>query len=119
MSTKSLIRRGDLVQLVSGSGAGRAKEAEGSGRPQGVRGKVRLVDRRSGTAVVDGVRVVRKAMKPNPKKGHRGGIVNKESPVPLSNLMLVCQSCDRPVRVRRERSDGKLKRLCARCGEEI
>jgi len=119
VAAKSQIRQGDLVQLMSGSGAGRLKEGEGAGRPVGIRGRVRTVDRRRGTAIVDGARVVRKAMKPNPKKGHRGGIVDKELPVPLSNLMLVCRSCDRPVRTRRERSGAGLKRICVKCGEEI
>ena len=119
MSVKSLIKRGDLVQLIAGSGAGRVKGAEGEGRPVGVRGRIRRVDRKAGTAIVDGVRVVRKAMRPNPQKGHRGGIVDRESPVPLSNLMLVCRSCDRPVRAKKARSKGKATRVCARCGEEI
>ena len=121
MSVKTLLRKGDLVQLISGSGSGRLIEVKEKkeGRPLGLRGRIRKVLRVEGKAIVDGVRVIRKAMRPDPKKGHRGGIVEKEAPVPLSNLMLVCRKCDRPVRARKDRSGEKARRVCARCGEEI
>ncbi len=119
MAERTLIRERDMVQLIKGSGSGRVKDGDDGTRPVGTRGRVKQVLQGEGKAIVEGMHTVRKALRPNPKKGHRGGIVDKEAAVPLSNLMLVCRACDKPVRVKRDRSGDKLKRVCAKCGEEI
>ena len=49
-----------------------------------------------------------------------GGIVEKEAPIPLSNLMLMCDKCNAPVRVGRKiMADGEKVRICRRCGDPI
>ncbi len=119
---RTLIRRNDLVQVIAGGDSGRkTRPPEGmrGGRALGVRARVRSVDRATGRAIVDGVNIVKKAVRPDPRKGHRGGIVEKNALVELSNLMLVCRKCDRPTRARLERERRKIKRLCRRCGAEI
>jgi large subunit ribosomal protein L24 len=117
---KPLIKTGDEVQVVTGAESGRrAPSAEGdeSANPPGVRGRVRRVLRSEGRVVVAGVRMVKKATRPDPKKGHRGGFVEREAPIPISNVMLVCRTCDRPVRARMGKGeDGKKARFCRRCG---
>lgn len=119
---KPLIRAGDEVQVVCGAESGRRTppaEGDAKANPQGVRGRVRRVLRSEGRVLVAGVRMVKKATRPDPKKGHRGGFLEREAPVPLSNVMLVCRKCDRPVRARVEKGeDGKKVRVCRRCGEK-
>ncbi len=49
-----------------------------------------------------------------------GGIVEKEAPVPMSNLMLMCDKCNAPVRIGRKSMSGEEKaRVCRRCGDPI
>ena len=117
---KTLIRARDTVQVVSGRDGGRLtppSDAERDGaRPQGKRGRVRVVDRARGRVIVDGVNIVHRHERPNPQKGHRGGRVDKEAPLALSAVRLVCPGCDRAVRVKRRRDEnGKVVRVCTRC----
>lgn len=120
---KPMIKAGDEVQVVLGAESGRrdpAADGDQSANPAGVRGRVRKVLRAEGRVVVAGVRTVKKATRPDPKKGHRGGFVEIEAPIPISNVMLVCRNCDRPVRVRMAKGDeGNKVRLCRKCGEKI
>ena len=120
---KPLIKTGDEVQVVSGAESGRrepAPEGDSTANPAGLRGRVRKVLRAEGRVLVAGVRNIKKATRPDPKKGHRGGFLEREAPIPISNVMLVCRKCDRPVRARVAKGeDGKKARLCRRCGEKI
>ncbi len=125
--TRCLIKTGDEVQVVTGAESGRRTapdEGEADANPQGVRGRVRRVLRPSKSrgvrVVVSGVRMVTKATRPDPRKGHRGGFVEREAPVAISDVMLVCRKCDRPVRVRLGKNEeGKKERVCRRCGEPL
>ena len=116
-----LIKKGDLVQVIAGDEGGRRSRSgkEEADRPLGTRGRVKRVVTKKGLVEVEGVRVVKKAVRPNPRKGIRGGFMEKTLPVRISNVMLVCPGCDKPVRPRRERREGKKVRVCRRCGEEI
>ena len=119
---KTVIRRNDLIQVLIGRDGGRLtrKPADAAhAREPGRRGRVLRVDRDSGRALIEGVNTVMKARRPDPRRGHRGGIVEQNAPVPLANLMLVCRKCDRPVRVRIVREKRKLTRLCRKCGAEV
>ena len=120
---KPLIRTGDEVQVIAGAESGRrapAAEGDTSANPPGVRGRVRQVLRREGRVLVTGVNTVHKTVRPDPRKGHRGGFIEREAPIPLSNVMLVCRNCDRPVRVRVATDDDNKKvRLCRKCGGKI
>ncbi|HOX07684.1 MAG TPA: 50S ribosomal protein L24 [Planctomycetota bacterium] len=118
---KTMIRSKDLVQVITGRDGGRVTapgDAErDKARQQGKRGRVRQVDRRTGRVVVDGVHIVHRHERPNPKKGHRGGRVDKEAPIALASVRLVCPGCDRAVRVKPGRDDkGRLTRVCRECG---
>ena len=119
---KPMIRTGDEVQVIRGKEAGRRTPPGGDAdaNPQGRRGRVRKVLASEGRVIVQGVRMVSKATRADPRKGHRGGFVKKEAPLPISSVMLVCRNCDRPVRARRVRGeDGKTTRVCRRCGEKV
>src|SRR5947208_2800715 len=68
-------------------------------------------------AILEGVNFVRKHTKANPQKNIKGGILERESPVDLSNLMPVCGECGKPTRVGHKfLDDGKKVRVCRRCG---
>jgi len=118
---KTMIRTKDLVQVVTGRDGGRVTapgEAEREGaRQQGKRGRVRQIDRLRGRLIVDGVNIVHRYERPDPKKGHRGGRIDKEASVALASVRLVCPSCDKAVRVKPGRDEkGRLTRVCRGCG---
>jgi large subunit ribosomal protein L24 len=87
------------------------------GKDQGVRGKVLRVLPAGNRAVVERVNMIKKHTRPNPQKGVQGGILEREAPIQLSNLMVICPECDRPTRLGSKRfDDGKAARVCKRCG---
>ena len=94
------------------------------GKERGRRGTVKAVQAAAGTATVEGANVVKRHTKQGTKSGNMGGatqtggIVEKESPLPLSVLQYVCEKCKLPTRLRHGRTaDGSVHRICARCGE--
>jgi large subunit ribosomal protein L24 len=98
------IRRNDTVLVLAGKSKGRT-------------GRVLRVFPAEGRAIVEGVNFVRKHTKANPQKNIKGGILEREAPVDLSNLMPVCGECGKPTRVGRKiLDDGKKVRVCRRCG---
>jgi len=65
------------------------------------------------------VNVVKKHQRPT-QKLRQGGIIERESALDLSNVLLVCGRCDRPVRIGiKELADGRKVRVCKRCGEPL
>ena len=90
-----------------------------TGRERGKRGRVARVITETNRAVVDGLNIVKRHSRPR-GLGQPGGIIEKEAPLHLSNLMLVCTKCERPVRVGFGRlDDGSKVRICRKCGEVI
>ncbi|MBV8283719.1 MAG: 50S ribosomal protein L24 [Candidatus Eremiobacteraeota bacterium] len=110
MAVKTNIIKGDTVLVRRG-------------KEKGKRGTVKAVNALSGTATVEGINVVKRHTKQGTKAGNMasaqtGGIIEKESPLPLSALQYVCEKCKAPTRLRRTRTaDGDLHRVCARCDE--
>lgn len=89
------------------------------GKDKGKIGKVLNVIPKKGRAVVERINIVKRHTRPGPVS-KQGGIVEKEAPVHLSNLMVVCPKCTDPVRVRvKALEDGKKIRVCHKCGELI
>jgi large subunit ribosomal protein L24 len=90
-----------------------------AGKDRGKEGQVRRVIPKEGRAVVQGVNIVKKHMRsrgPN----QPGGIIEREAPIQLSNLMLICKQCGKATRVGfRFREDGKKVRVCKACDEDI
>ena len=90
-----------------------------TGESKGQKGRVLEVKRDKEKALVEGVNLVSKHTKPN-AKSPQGGILKKEAPVHLSNLMLIDPTSGKPTRVGRRLSDkGKLIRYSKKSGEEI
>ena len=90
-----------------------------AGRDRGKQGKVMSVDPKAGKAIVEGVSVAKKHVKPR-KQGEPGGIITMETPIYVSKLMRVCPKCDKPTRPAHSfHDDGKKVRVCKKCGAEI
>jgi large subunit ribosomal protein L24 len=92
------------------------------GKERGKRGTVKAVH--GSSATVEGVNIVKRHTKQGSKSGNMGGamqtggIIEKESPLPLGALQYVCEKCKAPARLRHARTaDGAVHRVCARCGE--
>jgi len=90
-----------------------------SGDYSGSKGRVLQIDRKTERAIVEGVNIIKKHTKPNTEYP-QGGIIEKEAPVHISNLMLVDPKTGKPTRIGRKlNDDGKLVRYSKKSGEEI
>jgi large subunit ribosomal protein L24 len=106
MQKKLHIKKGDTVSVIAG-------EAKGQ------KGRVLEVDREKSRALVEGVNLVSKHTKPN-AKAPQGGILKKEAPVHISNLMVIDPASGKPTRTgRRLNEKNKLVRYSKKSGEEI
>jgi len=106
MGRKYHIKKGDTVYVISGESRGQ-------------QGRVLDVITRDGKAIVEGVNMVSRHTKPNAKHT-QGGIIKKEAPVNITNLMLVDPSTGNPTRIgRRLNEKNKLVRYSKKTGEEI
>lgn len=90
-----------------------------AGESKGQKGRVLEVDRIKERALVEGVNMVSKHTKPH-SKAPQGGIIKKEAPIHLSNLMLIDPTSGNPTRVgKRLNEKNKLVRFSKKSGEEI
>ncbi len=109
------IRKNDQVQVISG-------------REKGKIGKVLGVDRKSGRVTVEKTNLVKRHVKPS-QKNPQGGVIEKESSLHYSNVLLFCQKCNKGVRHGSkivEKADKKKGtsvrtkvRVCKKCGESL
>jgi large subunit ribosomal protein L24 len=103
---KPKVKKNDTVMVVIG-------------RDRGKTGKVLRVMMDDGLVLVERLNLVKRHLKPRGMQAP-GGIVEKEAPIDISNVMLMCDRCNAPVRVgRRQLADGKRARVCRRCGEVL
>ena len=106
MQKKLHIKKGDTVIAITGESKGQ-------------KGRVLEVDREKNRAIVEGMNMVSKHTKPN-TKAPQGGIIKKEAPINVSNLMLVDPTSGKPTRIGRKLNDkNKLVRYSKKSGEEI
>ena len=88
-----------------------------SGKEQGKIGGVLKVDRDTERVIVEKINVVKRHTKPSAASA-QGGIVEKEAPIHISNLMIICNKCAEPTRIgKRILDDGSKVRVCKKCGE--
>lgn len=88
-----------------------------SGKEKGKIGAVLKIDAEKMRVIVEKLNIVKRHSKAG-AKGTKGGIIEKESPIPISNLMLICNKCAEPTRVgKRILEDGSKVRICKKCGE--
>mgnify|MGYP000015301054 FL=1 len=101
------IHKDDKVMVITGKDAGKI-------------GKVLKVLPKKDRVLVEKVNVAKRHVRPNPYKREPGGIVEKEMPIHVSNLMVVCSACGKPTRVGyRYTEDGKKIRFCKKCNETL
>jgi len=87
------------------------------GRSRGARGRVLRVYPNDGTAIVERINMVKKHTRANPQQQVQGGIVEREAPIQLSNLRLICPESGQPTRVGRRRlEDGTSVRVSKKSG---
>lgn len=87
-----------------------------AGKDRGARGKVLRVLASEGKAIVERVNMVKRHTRPNPQKGIQGGILEREAPIAVSNLMVICPECGKASRLGRRRlEDGRGVRVCKNC----
>ncbi len=104
MNTKFKIRKDDTVELIAGQDTGK-------------RGAVVRVIRDKDRVIVAGVNLVKKAMRKKSQQD-RGGIVEIEAPIHISNVMIVCKKCG-PTRIGYKIDGSKKIRVCRKCGEAL
>ncbi|GAU07532.1 50S ribosomal protein L24 [Desulfoplanes formicivorans] len=89
-----------------------------AGKDKGKTGKVKKIFKNKDLLLVENVNMVKRHVKPNPYKNEQGGIVDKEAPLHVSNVQLICESCTKPTRVGYKIADGGKKvRYCKKCNE--
>jgi len=100
------IRKEDTVHVTTGKYKGR-------------QGRVLAVNKEKSNILVEKINIIKKHMKPN-KTYAQGGIIEKEAPIHLSNVMLLCPKCAKPTKVGVTMVEGgKRHRTCKKCREVI
>jgi large subunit ribosomal protein L24 len=105
-SAKYKIKKNDTVMVVTG-------------RDRGKTGKVMRVIPERARVIVERLNIVKRHSKPRGAQSP-GGIVEKEAPLHISNVMIFCDRCSAPVRIGvKQTAEGDKVRVCRRCGETI
>jgi large subunit ribosomal protein L24 len=100
------VRKDDIVQVIAG-------------KEKGKTGKVLRVLPKKNRVLVEKVNFIKRHTRPS-GKARQGGIIQKEAPIHISNVLLVCPKCNRGVRMgKRVSEDGKKALVCKKCGELI
>jgi large subunit ribosomal protein L24 len=101
---KFKLKKEDNVQVIAG-------------KDKGKQGRVLKIMRDKDRVLVEGVNIVKKAQKKR-KQQDRGGILEIEAPLHVSNLMIVCKKCG-PARIGYKMDGDKKTRICKKCGEAL
>ena len=89
------------------------------GKEKGKIGTVLKIDPEKGRVIVEKVNMVKRHSKPSAQNA-QGGIVEKEAPLQVSNVMIVCNKCAEPTRIGKFRlEDGSKVRVCKKCSEPL
>jgi large subunit ribosomal protein L24 len=107
MAAKLKIKKNDQVLVISG-------------RDKGKRGRVIEVNTQTGRVVVEGINMIKKAVRPNRQRGIAGGIVEREAPINASNVMVIDPGSRKPTRVGYQiLQDGRKVRVARKTGAVI
>jgi len=100
------IRKNDTVLVIAG-------------KEKGKRGRVISVRPTKEGLLIEKVNMIKRHMKPS-KKYTQGGIIEKEAPIHISNVMLICPKCNKPSRIGNSYlQDNRKVRVCKKCGEVV
>lgn len=101
---KFKLKKEDTVQIIAG-------------KDNGKRGRILKILRDKDRVVIEGANIVKKAMKRKSQQD-RGGIVELEAPIHISNVMIVCKKCG-PTRIGYKLEGEAKVRVCKKCGEAL
>lgn len=103
---KLAIKKNDTIEVIKG-------------KEKGKRGKVISVNPGTRKVLVEKLNVLKRHVRPS-QKYRQGGVIEKESPLAISNIMLVCEKCGKAVKTARiVVEEGRHVRKCKKCGEVI
>ena len=98
------LKKNDLVMVVSGKERGKS-------------GRILRVFPQKNRIIIEKINFIKKHTRPSGQT-KQGGIIEREAPVHISNVMVICEKCNLPVRVGKKiLDDGKKVRMCRKCGE--
>jgi large subunit ribosomal protein L24 len=100
-----MIHRNDTVKVLTGSDRGKT-------------GRVLRVFPDKGTVLVEHVRVVKKTVSTKQRQRTKGGIAEQESPISVSNVVLVCPNCGNAKAAHKVEGGSRI-RVCKKCGQEL
>ena len=101
------IRKDDKVMIITGKDEGKI-------------GKILKILKKSDRVLVEKINLAKRHVRPNPYRREAGGIVEKEMPISVSNIMVVCAACTKPTRVGYRHDDnGKKVRFCKKCDANL
>ena len=104
--TKLHVKKDDLVMIVAGKDKGKS-------------GKVLRVLPEKERVLVESINLIKRHTRPS-QSNSEGGIIEKEAPIALSNVQLLCQGCNKPARTGlRVLEDGSKVRFCKKCNEIV
>jgi len=90
------------------------------GKDRGKTGRVLIVIPKDQKVVVEGVQMIKRHTRPNPQRNIKGGIVEKEAAIHISNVAIVCKNCKEHTRIANKvLADGRRARACKKCGSTI
>jgi large subunit ribosomal protein L24 len=99
------IKKNDMVMVTTGKDKGKT-------------GKVLRINSKTDRIIVEKVNIIKRHVKPSQKS--KGGIMERENPIHVSNVMIYCEKCLKPVRVgTKVLEDGKKTRYCRKCEEVL
>jgi len=102
---KFKLRQGDKVVVLAGKDVGKE-------------GTITRVITDRGTVIVEGVNLAKRHQRPT-KSTMQGGIIDKDMPIPMSNVAIVCPSCNGPSRVGYRIEGGEKRRVCKKCNKDL
>lgn len=106
-AAKPHVKKGDTVVVLSGKDAGK-------------QGRVLRVMAAKGKAIVERVNFTKKHTRPNPSKNVKGGILERESPISVDKLQVICPSCNEPARLGSHRNEEDVAvRFCRKCKADV
>ena len=104
---KLMLKKNDTVMVISGKDKGKT-------------GKILKVFPEKNKAIVEKVNFIKEFIRRDQSRNIQGGVMEKESPIHVSSLMLYCSECGRGIRVKKKKlEDGSSIRVCSRCESTI
>lgn len=100
------IKKNDTVMVIAG-------------KEKGKKGRIISIDLPKQKVIIERMNLIKKHLKPS-KQNQQGGIIDKEAPIHVSNVMLICTKCGKPTRIGNKLLENDKKvRVCKKCQEVI